>query len=203
MKNVYGQPGTGKISDSTLANLWQKFREERKAYYRYDAPNSHIYVFDTGVENETVGTYQNAQLDWFANALLSDNSPHIIIALHILYPYTISSGTIEPLTDKVFLIAQAYNARTAITINGNTYDYSTSTGTVSFGIAGHTHRDTSGVLHDIPFVVSMDGTAQGAQEAGLSSDRLCTFDMCLADFGTKTLKLLRVGYGENRTIGIL
>lgn len=70
-------------------------------------------------------------------------------------------------------------------------------------IAGHTHRDYDNVLYDIPYVMSMDGTAEGAQDEGWSNARLCTFDMCIADWSTKKLNMVRVGYGSDRTIDIL
>ena len=195
----------GRIGDTVLKNFWQKYREERRAYYLYKAPTCNIYIFDTGTENEALGSYQNEQLTWFANSLMEDESLHIVIAMHIFYPNTISSGVIQPLTDKALLIAQAYNARTSIEVNGQMYNFNIAgrENKVSFCIAGHTHRDTSGVLHDIPFIVAMDGTAQGAAEEGWSTDRLCTFDMCLVDWDEKKLRTKRVGYGDDRTITVL
>ena len=195
--------GTGVLNVSVLINTVQKYREMQRTYYMVGGPNSHLYVFDTGITGQSVDDYQTEQLKWFAKSLKADNSAHIILALHIFYVNTISSGIIQPITTEILKIAQAYNARNSYTFGNDTYDFAQNTGTVSFLIGGHTHRDVTGNLYDIPFALSMDGTAQGAQEEGLSNERLCTFDMCLADWDNKTLKLKRVGYGSDRQIAIL
>ena len=112
------QTRDGRISDFILKDIWQKFREEQKAYYLYKAPTCNIYIFDTGIESEAVGIYQNEQLTWFANSLLNDTSAHIVVSMHIFYPGTIASGVIQPITDKILLISQAYNARSTIEVDG-------------------------------------------------------------------------------------
>lgn len=184
--------GTGRIENGVLKEFTLKFRDENRMYYAYNAPTSRVYVFDTGTENETISAYQNEQLSWFATRLLSDNTEHIIIALHIIYP-SIVGGTVQPITEKILQIAQAYNNRSTITINGVSYDYASVTGKVSFCISGHTHSDYTATINDIPCIITTQTIVSG----------VCTFDMCIADWTNKKLHLLRVGNGSDRTVNIL
>jgi len=184
--------GTEQLSNDILMNCYQKFRQEQRNYYKYEAPTSTLYVFDTGKENEQLDSYQNEQIAWFAESLLNDNSAHIIIALHIVY---YSGTSIEPITNQILKVAQAYNARTSITYNGNTYNYSSATGKVSFCIGGHLHADTTAVINDIPVLITTT--------AAPTTTYTCTFDVCIADWVAKKLYIKRVGTGTDRTIDIL
>lgn len=194
--NVGDAQGTGKLDNATLTNVWQIFRENQQMYYTVSAPNSKVYVFNSGGQNEALGTYQYDQLKWFANALENDNSPHIILAIHILY-ISVSENTIQPISNVIMQIAQAYNARGTITVDSEVFDFTNATGKISFCIAGHYHGDASGTLYDIPYVITKDGTAMD------TTDKLCTFDMCIADWEQKKLYTMRVGDGTDRTINIL
>jgi hypothetical protein len=185
--------GTARFSVSTIKNLTQKTREEQKLYYRYDTPTAHLYVFDTGTENEAIGAYQNGQLEWFANSLDTDNNAHIILTMHIVYYSPTNLQVIQPISDKILEIAAAYNARGTVTVNGTAHDYSAATGAVSFCIAGHTHFDHESVVRTIPVVLTTNTTAGNT----------CTFDMCLVDWAAKKLYLKRVGSGSDREVNIL
>lgn len=194
--NVGDEQRTGKLDNATLTNVWQIFRENQQMYYTVSAPNSKVYVFNSGSQGEALASYQIGQLKWFANALESDNSPHIILTMHILY-VSIPNETIQPISKEIMKIAQAYNNRTTIYVDDEEFDFTTSTGKISFCIAGHYHEDINGALYDIPYVLTKDGTAMS------TSEKLCTFDMCIADWENKKLHMIRVGDGSDRTINIL
>ena len=185
--------GTARFSVSTIKNLTQKTRDQQRLYYRYDTPTAHLYVFDTGTENEAVGAYQNSQLEWFANSLDTDDSAHIILTMHIVYYSPTNLQAIQPISGMILEIAAAYNARGTVTVNGTAHDYSAATGTVSFCIAGHTHFDHESVVRTIPVVLTTNATAGNT----------CTFDMCLVDWVAKKLYLKRVGSGSDREVNIL
>lgn len=184
--------GTTRLSNQSIVDLW--YRKTKKAYYAFDGANTKFYCFDAGTEDQSLTAYNNygwEQVAWFANSLLSDNSPHIAIGTHILYSV---GTTIQPLTDKILAIADAYNNRTTITANGVAYDYTNSTGNVEFLIAGHKHVDADYVVHNIPCIL----TANVCKDESLGA----TFDLVFADYDNRQIKLLRVGSGSDRTIAI-
>lgn len=192
-KDAESAPHTTKLTNQSIADLW--YRNEGRAYYSFDGVNTRFYCFDTGTEGQTLGMYDNygwKQAQWFANALLTDNHSHIAIVAHILYD-TVESMVIHPLADKILEIAEAYNNRTTINVNGTSYDYSGKTGKVDYALFGHAHGDHTFTIHNIPCVVTT------WVRAGSNSP---TFDLALADYDNRQLKFIRVGSGENRTINM-
>lgn len=189
---------TTRLSNQSIVDLW--YRENKKAYFAFKGASTQFYCFDTGTENQTMSAYENygwEQAQWFANALLTDTSEHIAVAMHILYyqydSSDLSSG-VQPLSDCVLQIAEAYNGRTTINVNGTSYNYSSATGKVEFCIAGHTHTDGNGIMHSIPWMVTENvckNTSLGA-----------SFDLCFADYDNGQLKAIRVGSGDDRTLSL-
>lgn len=191
-KDAESATGTTRLSNQSIADLW--YRNEKKAYFTFNGANTKFYCFDTGVENQAQYAYDNYgwdQVDWFANALLTDNSPHIAIALHIIY---YSNNNIQPLTESILELAQAYNNRTTITKHNHDYNYSSATGKIEFCIAGHKHTDQNVLINSIPCVMTTNVRANESSGA--------TFDLCFADYDNGLLKMIRVGDGDNRTIDL-
>ena len=181
---------TTRLSNQSIADLW--YREQGKAYYTFNGANTKFYCFDTGTEQQLMTSFDNygwEQVAWFGNALLTDNSEHIAITAHILYSDT-SHTQIQPLTDYILQIAKAYNSRTSITVNGNTYNYASATGKIEFFIGGHTHADHNVTLYDIPCILSAD--VRHDESVG------STFDLVLVDYDNSKIHLIRVGSGSNR-----
>jgi len=185
------QTGTGRIDNDVLKMFTDKFREENRMYYSFETKLSKWYIFDTGTESEAVELYQTQQLKWFAQSLLQNNDEHIIIALHILFPSAV--GTTQPITEQILTIAEKYNLRESVIIDGQTYSYAEKTGEVSFCIAGHMHSDWNGTVHNIPCILTANAT----------NGNTLTFDLCVADFTDKKLYMKRVGTGNDRTVTIL
>ena len=189
---------TTRLSNQSIVDLW--YRKQKKAYFSFNGANTKFYAFDTGIESQALASLDNygwEQVAWFANALLSDDSEHIAITAHILYyNYDASdlSQGIQPLMDYVLRIAQAYNNRTSITVNGTTYDYSSRTGKVEFCIGGHTHADATGTLYGIPFVLTLN--VRNNVSLGAS------FDLVFVDYDSNKIELVRVGAGEDRTVNL-
>lgn len=185
---------TTRLSRQSMENLWYR-TGDKKAYYAFNGANTKFYAFDTGIENQSLSYDNNygwEQALWFANALLTDNSKHIALTMHILYN-TISGMVIHPLAEEVLTIAEAYNDRSTVEVNGTTFDYSASTGHIEYALFGHTHDDYEFVLHGIPCVVTTWVRASSTNP---------TFDLMFADYDAKTLYCIRVGDGENRIIAL-
>ena len=192
-KDSTSPSGSTRLSNQSIIDLW--YRREGKAYFAYDGSNTRFYCFDTGTENQTMTAFDNygwEQAEWFATSLLTDNSKHIAIAAHILY---YSGTSVQPLTKQILQIAQAFNNRTSISVNGTTYDYSAKTGVVEFGIFGHLHRDGQAVLYDIPCILTINAATD--KVAGAS------FDLVLADYDNRRINLVRVGSGSDRIINLV
>jgi hypothetical protein len=178
---------TGTLTNATIRNLW--FRREGAAYYRYEGATSAMYVLDSNVEDSAMTAYRWQQIDWLAESLKAEKMPNAFIALHIIYAAG-GGTTVVPLADNAMAVAEAYNARETVTLNGKTYDFAGCTGKVRFVIGGHTHADATGTAHGIPFVITTKMMQSG----------VATFDLALADYDAGKLHLVRVGEGESRTV---
>lgn len=178
------------LSNQTTVNIMmQKYG---KNYYYEDNIVSRYYIFDSGYDTYTIVTtaYQYEQVDWVANLLLNSNKKHSVFFIHQAIlggdaPNYVYSGFITQLT----ILANAYNNKQSVTINGIAYDFSNVEGTVHCVIAGHYHRDINTVLNNIPVVLTID-----AQKG---------FDLCAIDYISKKLYMTRIGIGDSRTIDIV
>lgn len=179
----------GRISTQTMINLW--FRKFGKMYYDFKGTSSKFYIFDTGIDWETGMTdYRWEQVDWFANKLLENADEHIIVGCHIVSNSGSGFGNITPMATNISLVAQAFNNRGSVTLNGITYNFSAvSTGKVHCILCGHTHYDYMTTLNDIP-VYCIKNAGNG------------DFDLVLLDYGANKLKSIRVGTGSDRTMDL-
>ena len=182
------------LETQTIINLW--FREFGKAYYTFKGASSRFYVFDTGNDWSTSMTaYRWEQVDWFGQKLLVGDDEHIVILAHIAYNSAsdVTSNTLFPITDNIAQMAQAYNGRTSITMNGITYDFSSATGEVEFILAGHVHADVSQTKYGLPIVCTINTMALTTEPS---------FDLVYADYVARKLYCIRIGSGNDRTINL-
>ena len=197
-KDSESAPYTTKLSVQSIVDLW--YREGKKAYYKFKGANTTFYCFDTGTEAQALATdnnYHMTQAEWFAESLLTDNSDHIALAMHIIYySYNTEDLTqgIQPLTLLLSQISSAYNSRGSITVNGTVYNYASSTGKVEFMLGGHYHQDKNGVMNGIPWFMTTN--VRHDETLGAS------FDLVFANYDDGEVKLIRVGSGDNRTISL-
>ena len=196
------------------------FRENKGTYYSFDGLNTKFYVLNSGVsfiKAMTDSTYSRLvsnrwpQIEWLGNKLLSDDAEHSAIILHI-YSNASSetnwydTGTaywaygIHKLAENAKNLCVAYNKRTSITLNGNTYNFSSATGKVEFFLCGHTHFDFVDTTNEIPIISTTN--LEGGRLVGSSIvyDLVPTFDNCIIDYGEDTLAMVRVGAGASRVI---
>ena len=179
----------GGLTNQQMVNLW--FRKYGKMYYSFNGTSTKFYVFDTGIDWVTeMNEYRWEQVDWFANQLLNNNDSNIVIVMHIISNNGADFANITPMSTNITAVAQAFNNRTSITLNGNTYDFSGKTGKIKCALCGHTHYDYITTLNSIPvycITTAMDGT----------------FDLVLLDYGANKLRSVRVGSGNNREMNII
>lgn len=183
---------TTRLSDQSIRDLWY---QGDKAYYEFKGSNTRFFAFDTGIENQALTTFNNygyEQAQWLANNLMTNTDEHIVITAHILYPLTI--GTLQPLTALVLQIAEAFNNRTSIDVNGTTYNFSNAQGKVEFGLFGHSHTDGEYTHNGIPCVMTTN--VRHDESAGPS------FDLVFIDYDNRKVKFVRIGSGNNREVSI-
>lgn len=182
------------LETQTIINLW--FRKFGKAYYTFTGAHTRFYVFDTGRDwTSGMTDYRWEQVDWFANKLLNGSDEHIAILAHIAYNTAtdVTNNTLFSITDNVAQVAQAFNNRTSITLNGITYNFSNSTGVVEFILAGHVHADVSQNKYGLPIICTINTMALTTEPS---------FDLIYADYVARKLYCIRVGSGTDRTINL-
>lgn len=97
-------------------------------------------------------------------------------------------------------IVDAFNGKSTISVNGTTYDFTLSKGEVVYAQGGHTHNDGSWVSpNGVPFVTTdTDSTRYGSVTGTQGTITEHCFDVVTVDYVNKTIKMVRVGRGENR-----
>ena len=102
-------------------------------------------------------------------------------------------GQAVPMSELLTDICDAFNFRQVIAINGNEYDFSQSAGKIHLIISGHSHVDGINYVgnhSDIPVVRTCDFMKGGTPD----------FDLCILDYDSGYLHMIRVGNGENRKV---
>jgi len=190
---------TTRLPIESLKNLWY---DGQDAYYSFEGRNTKFYCFDTQTGTDSLSAldnYGNVQAKWFADSLLIETSPHIAIALHMIYTDN-AETTWCALSHLALQIACAYNTRGTITVDGTVYDFSSAVGMVEFVMAGHTHFDSSHTYTEdgasIPVIITTDcGNGQT-----FPTD--ATFDLVFVDYDNRQIKCIRVGSGSDRAFAM-
>jgi hypothetical protein len=186
---------TTRLSNECITNLW--YRKEGKNYFSFKGAKTVFYCFDTGTEQQELTAFNNygwEQVTWFAEKLLLNETDHIAIASHILYDISPTSGDVCPIMEEVLKVAEAFNNRQTISVDGNLFDFTTVNGYVDFAICGHSHGDFTGVLNGIPYFLTIN--------AGVATN-IASFDLVFVDYDNPIIKLIRVGQGNNRTVNLV
>lgn len=190
--NNIGASGNNTLSPNAVSNIWHS--KYGKSYFSVDGDSTKFYVFDSWIDsNRQMTPYRWEQIDWFANALLTDKPERSAILIHIVVDYSTPGDSttlgVMPFMDNITKVAQVFNSRSSITLNNKTYDFASAEGKVNFALGGHWHADLYYEHNDIPIVL----TTQLWSDSSAPS-----YDLVLADYGANKLKLVRVGVGENR-----
>lgn len=170
------------LSYETIRGLWH--RDKAASYFATRFDSGTYYVFNTGIDWITdMDEYRWEQVDWFAEKLLEDDPTNCAGLLHIPQSNT-------PFINYITQIAEAFNAKRQIAVNGKTYDFSGTSGKFRFIVGGHTHKDAVNIVNSIPVVTTKN--LQAVDEY--------SFDLMIADYAANTLHIVRVGDGENRIV---
>lgn len=173
------------LSKETMRNLWH--RKQGASYFVVDGDNTTFYVFDTGLDWYTdMDDYRWDQVDWFANKLLTDKPKRCVALVHIAESYT-------PFIDAITKVANAYNNKTSVTLNGVTYNFASATGRFYFVLGGHSHADNNYTVNSIPVVTTVNADVD---------ESVATFDLVLVDYNANKMHMVRVGTGNSRSISI-
>lgn len=176
-----------KLPYGTLRNLTC---DGGNCYFHVDNPNSRYYIFDSGIDSTwgSMDADRWKQIEWFANRL-KDNIERNVLFIHIGFgTNNVPSAFIDNLTK----IANAYNNKTSISLNGNTYDFSSCVGRVYCVISGHKHSDVSDVVNNIRVVATINFT----------NGDTASFDLCALDYDANKLYMTRVGSGDSREVDL-
>lgn len=174
----------GILPIETLRNLW--FRDEGATYYSFEGVNTKFYVLDTGFARTARDPFTREQVKWLGGLLKSDNAENSAIILHCAYEDVSEGSDPVPLMADALTICGAYNRRDTVTVNGVQYDFTTCTGKMRFVLCGHKHKDMVRVVNDIPVIMSNDMQSS-------YNDGEFTINLCLADYDSSILHLVRVG----------
>lgn len=169
------------------------YEEYGATYYSFDGENTKFYVFDTGKDwdHREINDFDREQIAWYLENLAANDDLHIALVAHIVYA---NETTVHPATLIYSEISAAYNARDTYEYNGKTYDFSGKTGRVELIMGGHEHCDKSGLINGIPFV--MTASARG------SSAGIPFFDIVLADYDEREVRIICVAGGSERTVAL-
>ena len=181
------------LSQNTLNDV---LYDGDNSYYRIDTSTTSYYCFDSGIDflDNILTDYKKEQLSWFASSLLTDEKPHKAIFIHIASAGSNISGT--SMMSELDRIIGAFNNRNCVVVEGNSYDYSNSCGSVYFFHAGHNHQDLNGFTPSgVPvFLTRTFGSPEIATQP--------TFDIVFVDYSNLKVVFLRVGDGCNREFSI-
>ena len=184
------------LTEPQLARIWF---DRDVGYYTLEYNKCTCVVFDSGFCDEVMSTYRWTQVDWFANLLLANTKDHLFGVIHL-----VKQENDTQLALNLTSVADAFNQKTSITLNGIPYDFSDAHGTFHFMMAGHHHRDFMWTMNNIPVTI----TAALVDYAIPDTDpvdkvnTLCV-DCCYADFDAAVLHMVRIGHGESRTRNII
>lgn len=143
--------------------------------------------------------YSKWQIKWLASALQELSNKKLVIVSH-LSPDSVLASTEASDTEVVRNMLAAYQAKSSITYDGVTYDFSSATNTIVFSLAGHSHADGYHFENNILSVTTTcdayyQDDGEGAVQGTITEQ---AFDIYYVDYYNKTIKTVRVGRGSNR-----
>lgn len=166
------------------------FSETGSAYYSFDGRNTSFFILDSWLDwTPEMNDYRWEQLNWLATQLKDNRNQHKVIGMHMYY----NEGQAVPMSEKLTDICDAFNLRQTISVNGREYDFSQSVGKIHLIISGHNHVD--GIHY-----VGRNGDIPVVRTCTFMKDNMPTFDLCVLDYESGYLHMIRVGTGEDRTV---
>ena len=180
------ESGQGSGYNLTQAQLGRMWYNNNTCYFILDATKDlDIYMLEIDYSLSAISTNQRIQLEWIAAQLQNNTKTHIFGIGHMLMSESPYFG------EALCSIIDAFNRKTTIVFNNNTYSYINVPGTWHFLIGGHEHIDTDRIQSNIPIIITRN----------FFNNR--TVDLVYADWNNSKLYLDRIGYGDSRIINII
>lgn len=163
------------------------FSETKSAYYSFVSNSTEYYILDSGLDwTAALDDYRIEQLNWLANELCGSGIEHKAIGIHMFY----NEPDIMPMSVEIASICTAYNSRGEYSLGESVIDFKQARGKVHFIFSGHRHKDFLEYIDGIPIV----GTCNFLFE------NTPTFEVCVVDYNTGYLEMIREGKGKSRSI---
>ena len=166
------------------------FVESGSAYYSFMGENTQFFVLDSELDwYLALNDYKYEQLKWLAKQLQLSGNKHFALCTHMFY----SSTELVPMSEEIVRLCDSYNQRRICTVDEVEYDYTHASGTIHAIFSGHNHRDSIsfvGVNMDIPVIQTCNFTIENSH----------SFDICVLNYESGLLDLIRIGKGENRHV---
>lgn len=193
----YNYQGVISFSNSCRGDLPYDFingtyySDEGKSYYMIEGDNTKFFILDTGIDWVTlIDDYRKEQLEWLAEQLRANEDKHIVIGMHIFYNGKVENNNPMPMSKEVLGLCVAFNKREVYESNVLNSDFRDSKGKVHFILCGHNHVDFEYLESAVPCI----GITQ------LMTNNCPSYDLCLVDYDSGILKMIRVGSGADRQV---
>ena len=133
------------------------------------------------------------QITWLSNELLRNDDTHSAICMHIYRTAPYDNNTVTSFAENVLSIVSAYNNRTEITLNGNSYNFTNCSGKIGFILSGHIHLDEIITNVAVPIIITPN-TSLKDNPVG---------DLVSVDWTNGVINLIRFEDGVKRTTEIV
>lgn len=181
----------GNLTDDEIIAVYSNVG---KTHYLVEKDNYTSIIIDSGgLLVDGSANYDEkiySQFNWIYNTIKNSNSQYFGIFVHIVK----ESNSIIESVNNLLLMLDACNSHTSVEILGSVYDFTGTTKTVEFIMAGHTHSDAVDYSAGGIPIITTKNCCPEAENAD--------FDLGFADFDNKKLYLTRIGNGSDRTINI-
>ena len=177
-------------------------------YYYFDDDNQKIryvvidgHTYNNSYPNVVVSWVYQDQLQWIADTLLSAEGYSVVVISHETYNPTMTgySSNLEDVGNLVGAFKSKGVFHKTYYEHGDVdADFTNSTAELVCFLSGHSHVDESDVDDNGVLCISTTCDARYGSGRTLGTITESAFDVFSIDTTDKTIKTIRVGYGENR-----
>ena len=177
----------GDLPDTFINDVY--YSDIGTAYYTIKGMNTLFFILDSGIDwASQIDSYRQEQIEWLVSQLLTNIEKHIVIGIHMFY----NGKIVMPMSQALMDICNAFNRRDVYESSFVKADFTASQGVVHFILCGHNHADFVYDEYGIPCIGITKFITEGQP----------SFDLCLVDYESGCLNMIRVGSGSDRHIPI-